>query len=340
MHEDRFLSLTPRERRELMEEGARLTGLAPIILEKDFWVCHTLHHLFSLPEWKDHLIFKGGTNLSKVYGILHRFSEDVDISIHRDLLGFASPDTDPELVTGKEQRRRLEALQNACTLRIRDGLLPALTSALENAGTLKTPNDLSVDPDDPQTLLYRYPQSGITGPEYLRPIIRIELGARSDAWPAETRTIQSYLGERFGGSMGAASVSALKPERTFWEKATLLHAEAHRDPAHPQPPRISRHYHDLASLASSPAVLNRSLGDSALRERVVRHKQIYFRSARACYERCIPGTFKLLPPRERLTELERDHHDMLPMFFTSPPDFNTIIQALQTLENRINALPI
>ncbi|MCC5848777.1 MAG: nucleotidyl transferase AbiEii/AbiGii toxin family protein [Verrucomicrobia bacterium] len=337
MPEDRFLALTSHERRELMEEASRLTGLAPIILEKDFWVCHTLHHLFSLPEWKDHLIFKGGTSLSKVYGLIHRFSEDVDISIHRDLLGFASPDTDPELATGKEQRRRLEALQTACTLRIRDGLLPALKSALENMGTLDAPNDLTVDPDDPQTLLYRYPRSGITGPEYLRPVIRIELGARSDAWPAETRTVQSYLGEKFGGGMGEASVSALKPERTFWEKATLLHAEAHRDPAQHQPARISRHYHDLASLASSTALLTRALGDSALRGRVVRHKQIYFRSARAHYEDCIPGNFKLLPPRERLPELERDHQDMLPMFFTTPLDFNTMLQSLQTLETRINS---
>jgi hypothetical protein len=155
----------------------------------------------------------------------------------------------------------------------------------------------------------------------------------------EDRAIQSYLGERFGGDMGVASISALKPERTFWEKATLLHAEANRDPAQQQPPRISRHYHDLASLASSPALLETSLADTDLRERVVRHKQIYFRSARARYEDCTPGTFRLLPNPAHLSGLEQDHHDMLPMFFATPPDLKTILKTLQNLETRINALP-
>lgn len=339
MPEDRFIALTSRERRELIEEASRITGLAPIILEKDFWVCHTLFQLFTLPKWKDHLLFKGGTNLSKVYGLIHRFSEDVDISIHRELLGFTSPDTDPELATGKEQRRRMEALQTACTLRVREDLLPTLKASLKRGGTLENANDLHVDPAYPQTLLYRYPQSGITGPEYLRPVIRIELGARSDSWPAETRTIQSYLGERFDGGMGEASVTALMPERSFWEKATLLHAEANRDPAKHQPPRVSRHYHDLASLASNPSITSRALADSELRERVVRHKQIYFRSARACYEDCVPGTFKLIPHQERLSELEKDHQDMLPMFFAAPPDLKTILNTLHTLETQINSLP-
>ena len=88
MPEDAYLKLTLRERVELLDEISRRRNLAPAILEKDYWVCRTLDTLFSLPGFGDHLVFKGGTSLSKVFGLIDRFSEDVDISFHRDFLGF------------------------------------------------------------------------------------------------------------------------------------------------------------------------------------------------------------------------------------------------------------
>ena len=113
MTEDKYQSLTPRERVELLDAVAQQRGLAPAILEKDYWVCKTLDVLFSLPDLGEHLVFKGGTSLSKVYGLIDRFSEDVDLSFHREFLGFGA-DHDPEDASGKEQRRRIEALQQTC----------------------------------------------------------------------------------------------------------------------------------------------------------------------------------------------------------------------------------
>jgi hypothetical protein len=302
----------------------------------DYWVCKTLHALFALPELGSHLVFKGGTSLSKVYGLIDRFSEDVDVSFHREFLGFGD-DHDPEAATGKEQTRRIEALQRACRDCIRETLLPRLHEALSALLGGTQGWSMEIDPQDAQTLLFHFPKAGGPGLSYITPSIRIELGARSDHWPSEDHAIRSYLGETFDRPIGSATVRSLAAERTFWEKATLLHAEAHRNPAKPMPARYARHYHDLARMAAAP-VAERALADTALRHRVVAHKSVYFRSGWARYDLALPATFRLLPPEARLPELEKDHRAMVPMFFTPPPPMGAILETLATLETRIRSL--
>jgi hypothetical protein len=334
--EDPYLSLSPRERLELLDAASRASGLPPAILEKDFWVCKTLDALFALPELGCHLVFKGGTSLSKAYGLIDRFSEDVDISFHREFLGFGE-ELDPETAKGKEQARRIEALQHACRDCIRASLLPALRGAIERLLVGSSDWSLEIDPQDPQTLLFHFPRAGGSGLAYIAPSVRIELGARSDHWPSEDRAIRSYLGETLNLATGITTVRSLAAERTFWEKATLLHAEAHRPQDKPMPSRYARHYHDLARLAKN-AVADRALADAALRERVVAHKSVYFRSGWAHYDLASPATFRLIPPESRLAALEADHRAMQPMFFTTPPPILEVLETLATLEARIRRL--
>ena len=337
MPEDRYLSLEPRERLELLDAASRQSGLAPAILEKDYWVCKTLNVLFALPELGSHLVFKGGTSLSKVYGLIDRFSEDVDISFHREFLGFGE-EHDPEAAAGKEQTRRIEALQQACRDCIRERLLPRLSEAIATLLGGTEGWSLEIDPLDAQTLLFHFPQAGGPGLAYIAPSVRIELGARSDHWPSEEREILSCLGGAFDPAIGKAAVRSLAAERTFWEKATLLHAEAHRPLDKPMPARYARHYHDLARLAESP-VAERALADTALRERVVAHKAVYFRSGWARYDLARPASFRLLPPESRIVALEADHEAMIPMFFNPPPPINEVLNTLATLETCIRNLP-
>ena len=336
MAEDRYLSLAPRERLELLDAASRQSGLAQAILEKDYWVCKTLDVLFALPELGSHLVFKGGTSLSKVYGLIDRFSEDVDISFHREFLGFGE-ELDPEAAAGKEQSRRIEALQQACRDCIRENLLPRLREAI--AALLGGTEDwsLEIDPLDAQTLLFHFPQAGGPGLAYIVPSVRIELGARSDHWPSEEREIRSYLGEAFGPTIGKATVRSLAAERTFWEKATLLHAEVHRPKDKLMPARYARHYHDMARLAESP-VAARALADVALRERVVAHKAVYFRSGWARYDLARPASFRLIPPDSRIAALKSDHQAMIPMFFNPPPPINEVLDTIADLETRIRSL--
>ncbi len=338
MPRDTYQTLSAKQQLELLDEVSRRCGMAPAILEKDYWVCRTLDALFELQELGAHLVFKGGTSLSKVYGLIDRFSEDIDVSFHRAFLGFEDEERDPESAkSNKDQRRRLEALQVACAERIREGLLPKLQTRFgEDLGDSDRWS-LEIDSADSQTLLFHYPQAGTARPDYIRPMVRIEMGARSDHWPKEQHEIRSYIGDELDQSIGVAVVQALAAERTFWEKATLLHAECHRDPESSMPTRYARHYHDLARMAVAP-VVESALADTDLRKRVVTHKTIYFRSGWARYELAHPGTFRLVPDDNRQAELKRDHEAMKEMFFTEPPALDEVLEVLRDLERRINAL--
>jgi hypothetical protein len=128
---------------------------------------------------------------------------------------------------------------------------------------------------------------------------------------------------------------ALEVERAFWEKATILHAEYHRDPATPMPGRYSRHYADLAAMAQRTEA-ERALADDALRERVVSWKSRFFARNWARYDLAKPGTFRLAPPELRMAELARDYQEMRDMFLETPPLFEEVLETLRTLEDRIN----
>lgn len=331
------LSLSPRQRAELYQASAQRLGRAEVIIEKDFWVCWTLRELFALPGIGQHLIFKGGTSLSKVWGLIARFSEDIDVSLSRDWLGFAGAADLEKATTGKKQREQLMQLAAACTAKVKDELLPALRARAQAALGAEGWS-IVVDPDEPQTLLFRYPTAlpADATAAYIRREVKIECGARSDAWPAEDRTIQPFVADTFDTIKDAAvPLRVLAAERTFWEKATILHAEAHREKDKPTPTRYSRHYADLAALATTD-IASAAIARKDLRERVVEHKQVFFASAWAHYETAVPGSFRLVPETYRLEALAVDYRDMREMFFGNPADWREVIERLRRLETEIN----
>lgn len=332
------LLLTPAQRAELFQAAAQQTGLGDVILEKDFWVCWTLRELFALPGVGEHLIFKGGTSLSKVWRAIRRFSEDIDVSVSRQWLGFAG-EHDPERAgSRKQQQKRLDDLSAACAEKIRGVLMPALQARFREA--LGTDGwTVAVDQQDSQTLLFRYPSALPTMAEgtYIRREVKIECGARSDAWPAEEKTIWPYVAEAFAERItdAAVPIKVLSIERTFWEKATILHAEAHREEGKSTPVRFSRHYADLAALADHAAAAG-ALARDDLRARVVAHKQVFFASTWASYATAVPGSFRLVPEGARLEALAQDYRDMREMFFGEPQSWSEIVARLRTLEQAIN----
>jgi hypothetical protein len=332
-----FFTLSRSDRVELFSAAAEKLRIAQHMVEKDAWVCWTLEHLFGLPAAREHFIFKGGTSLSKVWKVIHRFSEDIDISLSREWLGFTG-ERDPEAAQGKERRRRLDALAAACSSKLNTEVLPALrqrfTKVLGASGW-----SLDVAPDDSQTLLFSYQTAftEIPGAAYVSPVVKIECGARSDRWPVSAQSIAPYLAEAFpeGFPNGTFLVPVLDIERTFWEKATILHAEAHRPADKPIPERFSRHYADLASLALVPAGAA-ALARDDLRARVVEHKQVFFASAWASFPTAVPGSFRLIPPADRLAVLSADYRAMQEMFFRPPPTWAEVVEVLTKLETRIN----
>ena len=314
-------------------------GLHAALIEKDFWVCWTLRRLFEVIGFRPHLIFKGGTSLSKVYKVIDRFSEDVDLSLSRRDLGFAD-DHDPEQagISKKEAKRRLDALISACVTTVREKLVPEIH---QDFASVLGPHGWSVelDPGDSQTVLFAYPLSDVSGElSYVRPVIRLEMGARSDDWPAADAQIRPYAAEVFPDVFSApvARVRTLAVERAFWEKATLLHAEAHRPPDKADRERHARHYYDLARLAEQ-AVAATALERHDLLDRVIAHKSFFFASSWAHYETARPGTFRLLPDDAlRLDGLRRDYEAMQSMIFGQGPAWEYLTQVLRDLERRIN----
>ena len=335
-----FLQITAQRRRAAFQQVDESIGLQALSVEKDFWVCWTLRELFALPGLGGHLTFKGGTSLSKAWKLIARFSEDIDLVVDKESLGFggeAAPDRAP---SNKQRRARLDALMAACRDWVQGRLQPALaeriSATLGSTGWL-----LEIDPDMPdgQCLLFHYPSvfpEGTAG--YVAPVVKIELGARSDDWPHETKSIQPYVLEQFPmlDEDAACTVRVLAAERTFWEKACLLHEETFRPSDKPRKLRMARHYYDLWCLLQA-GVGERALADTALFQRVAAHREMFFRYSWVDYTTHRPCTFRLAPPESQLADWRNDYQRMLgPMFFGDVPSFNEMIAAAELFARRFN----
>lgn len=335
--------LSNTDRNDLFAESANQRNVAQQIIEKDFWVCWVLKTLFELPEISPHLIFKGGTSLSKVYGVIERFSEDVDVSINREYLGFKG-ETDPlNLESKKRQKDAVEAIKAACSAKVQNELIKHLADrVIEKIGDVGW--ELSIDPNDPdgQTLLFQFPRVQAEGtsrqPKYVQPIIRIELGARAEHQPSEVRSIRPYIADDFPDLLTTQEfdVKVLAAERTFWEKATILHDQHHRASEAATADRISRHYYDLHRL-NQTEIVTRAMSDLGLLRDVVRNKMTFFPRAGARYEEVLEGELRLSPNNDRLKALRSDYEKMGEMFFAEVPDFDAILEDLAHLERTINA---
>jgi hypothetical protein len=286
------------------------------------------------------LIFKGGTSLSKVYRMIERFSEDIDVSIDRASLGFDG-ESDPEAnVSNKERQRRLDQLKEACQRKIGEDLWPAMVKVIEFKCGSAQDWSLVVDEDDPdrQTLLYMYPSClPIVPSTYIRPAVRIEMGARSDHWPSDHAPISPYVAQHYPAAFRAPEFVAkvLVAERTFWEKATLLHAEYHRPPDKGMPPRLSRHYYDVSRLILS-GLGEKAASNLELLQRVVEHKKVFFQSGWARYDEARWGSLRLMPMPQRIRALEEDYDTMREMFFAERPPFAEVLRILGEWEQQFN----
>lgn len=336
---DNFANDTQNNRDEAFQEAAARLGLSKSIVEKDFWVCWSLRKLFALPSFGDHLIFKGGTSLSKAYNAIYRFSEDVDLSLDRNQLGFTGT-RDPEGsdVTGGQRKDLLKELQQTAEKIVAGPLLGEIQSSF--GASLEQDFTLATDPRDAQTLLFTYPSTAHAGVQsgYVQPIIRFEFGARGVTIPAEERVIVPYLHEAFPALLGTAHVTAnvLGIERTFWEKATILHMLFHQDATKLLSDRMSRHYYDMAMLIDHDAKI-RAMANLPLLDLVAHHKSVFFKAAWARYDTAKVGSLRLLPSPEIEVTLRRDYIGMKEMLIGDAPSFDDILGKIAAFEHEVNA---
>ncbi len=329
-----FLDLPADERRLYLEQAALQRNLSAVLLEKDFWVSWLLGILFA-SEFAESLVFKGGTSLAKVFGVIDRFSEDIDLSLSPVFLHL------PEAGTSRNQANKwMRAAEAACAAAVQKQIGPKLEEAV--AVVLRKEKgawfEFMTDPaTNSPVLLFHYPSTQPTGFEYLKRSVKLEFGSLTDQQPTGRHSVRPLMADILPDAFAdwQCEVVALEVERSFWEKATILHAEYHRPPARPTPDRFSRHYADTAALARHPLGAA-AISQRDLRERVVAWKGQFFGSAWAKYELARPGTFRLIPPKERLAALKRDYEAMRKMYFSEPIGFDEVLAALGELEQRIN----
>jgi predicted nucleotidyltransferase component of viral defense system len=338
-----FLHLPDVRRRAAFQQVDEAMGLQALSVEKDFWVCWTLRTLFADPSLGGALTFKGGTSLSKAWKLIERFSEDIDLIVDKETLGFGGDGSPDQAPSNKQRRVRLEALMAASRQWVQGHLQPKLAQSLtETLGP--TGWRLEVDPDmaDGQCLLFHYPS--VFGPAsagYVKPVVKIELGARSDDWPHESKTIQPYVLEHFPvlDADPGCTVRVLAAERTFWEKACLLHEETFRPADKPRGRRMARHYYDIWCLLRA-GVGEKALADMALFKRVAEHREIFFRYSWVDYSTHKPGSFRMEPPADQLKHWRSDYEAMIgPMFFGKVPAFDEMIAAAAEFARRFNERP-
>ncbi len=334
-----FLRLSEAEQRLYIDEVAARRGVSSVIIEKEFWVCWLLAVLFRSP-FAGSLVFKGGTSLSKVFGAIDRFSEDVDLSLAPRFVGIDVPD-DHASRTGLD--RWMQDAHAACAATLKHSIIPALDASIAEAvgrsrGAIRLG---TVNGDGRETdLLFHYPSVLPIGFGYIRRSVKLEFGSLTDQQPHGIHEVRPWLAESIPEAFAdwSCRVVALEAERTFWEKATILHAERHRPQDRPTPDRFSRHYADLARLAAHPSA-EAALAMTDLRDRVVAWKERYYYSAWARYDLARPGSFRLLPAPSRIRDITRDYEAMREMYLVEPPRFALVLDTLRELEHRINDGP-
>jgi hypothetical protein len=336
-----IINATDRERLDLFLGTAARMGTAVQNVEKDFWVCWTLDALFNgLQQGGPRLLFKGGTSLSKAFSLIPRFSEDIDITVFRGDLG---QDVEVEALdglSGKQRRKRLDAIRQACQAYL-DGPLTEQLHAIAAKHVGKDRYRLDIDPDDKdgQTLLLSYP--AVTERiDYIRSAVKIESGAKSALDPHVAASVTPYIAKDVADlDLRVSNITTVRPERTLWDKIVILHGLRQwfekRGELKQGGQRISRHYHDVYRLMQN-AEAQAWLADRALGANCVLHARLFFGSPDLGLETAQPGTFTLLPTRAMREALARDYRAMVGMVFGEPPSLDDVLEGVAAVERTIN----
>lgn len=327
------LNLSQEQRNTIFEVTAREMRVRPVIIEKDFWVCVILDYLLNKSKHKDALIFKGGTSLSKCYGVIKRFSEDVDLVLKWDVLGFNDKEVYQERSYTQCSKFEVEMNQKGAEFihnEIKIDLIKNL-SPLIHGITIES------DDKDPMVLYVSYPHVG--NDQYIKSAIKLEIGPVAAKTPTEKIVIRPYYNNYFKleGDDTDFNVKTVSIARTFWEKILILYAETNRPAEKKMPARYFRHYYDVAMIYKSQ-YFERIVENLDLFEEVKFFKNKYYRTSWSKLDECKLSSISLVPNTDRLKELEKDYQSMKDMFFEGAPKFEDIICDLTNLESVLNSL--
>lgn len=328
-----WLSIPDSTKINAYEQTAEAKGMNAFAVEKDWWVTQTLAIIFEMNIAK-YLVFKGGTSLSKAWGLIQRFSEDIDLVIDRDYFGF----------DGNLSKHQITDLRKKASAFTSGEFFEELQKCFESKGfnNLKFNIVSAKDTDqDPRIIEVFYPNV-IPQTGYLLPKVQIEMGCRSLREPFSVRTFGSFLDEHYTGkefSSPFIKIPTVNPERTFLEKIFLLHEEFHRPFIKIRDDRLSRHLYDIFHLLKTDYAIN-ALNDRELYETIVAHRYKFARVGGVNYNQHNPKTINPIPVADVMKAWEEDYMKMRTdmIYEKNPPTFNMLIESLNELKKILNNL--
>ena len=332
---ERYLDLPRIDRREVLDLAASASGRPAYLLEKDVWVVWSLEMLFAGPLGAP-LVFKGGTSLSKAYGAIRRFSEDVDLTY--DIRALA-----PELVRDRpdalppnrsQERKWTRTVREALNAWTHDVAQPALEGALR---AVEPDGRVKVKDSD---VFIRYVALD-EGTSYRRPEVKLEFGGRATGEPSAVMPVRCDAADHVQGvEFPTATPRVLQAERTFWEKATAAHVFCAQRRVRGE--GFARHWHDLARLDDA-GIAARALADRGIAEGVAAHKAAFFREKDASgdwvdYQAAVAGGLRLVPTGDAHLALAEDYARMVEdrWLLDDAEPFDALIDACQAIEDQAN----
>ena len=330
-----FLKISNKRKTNAFEKIAKMLKVVPQTIEKDVWVTAILRALFTLP-YAENLSFKGGTSLSKCYNLIERFSEDLDIAINREYLGFGGTLSKTQI---NDRLRRA-----ACSF-VREKLQFDVAKELENQEINTdllsvTVNITPISTTDPEIIEIHY-KSLYNELSYLKPIVKLEISGRSMNEPLRKVALQSLVDKEFPATSFAEKpfeVNAVVPERTFWEKICLLHEEFAKPQELMRSERMSRHLYDLVRMCDAD-IAEKALSNKELYTSIVEHRRLFIGLKGFDYNTLSPKTICIIPSGNVITQWQKDYETMREtMIYGESLPFNKLIAKIEQLNERVKMI--
>lgn len=323
---DKIAGMSSKDRAELFEETSNQLGLMEAAIEKDFWVCWLLKKIFSDTVLEKQLLFKGGTSLSKCFGLIERFSEDIDFILDWTLL----TDEDPYAERSNTKQDKFnKSMETKARTYIEKMMLPLIRNLVHNYCTV------ALHAERPRSIMITYPKA--FNSKYIKPEVELEFGPMSAMVPSGEFNIRPYCADVAPDlfEFPDLKVKVIEAKKTFWDKVTILHVEAHRPENKTQPLRYSRHYYDLYQMINSPT-LEEAMADLPLLKEVVAFKEKFYPQGWANYRGAAKGNVKLSPDAHVKKVLADDYKNMKEIIFGDVPEFSEILNVIAKFELRLN----
>ena len=334
-----WFELSSADQSEALEVAAGRSGRPAHLLEKDIWVVWALSAMYDSPLG-DSLTFKGGTSLSKVYKVIDRFSEDIDLTYDiRELVPDLLRDGNPIPASASQEKKITSAVRSRLPQWIEQTVQPVIEQALVASGLQAA---LSLAGKDNDKLIIAYPATK-KGTGYAAATIQLEFGARATGEPHQRHHVACDIAPLIDGvTFPTAQPLVMAAERTFWEKATAAHVYCLQGRLRGD--RYSRHWYDLAALAKTTHFAS-AASDHELARQVAEHKSMFFAEkdfdgGKVDYFQATSGDLRLIPQGPSLDALEKDYAAMLEdgLLAFEQPTFEAVMASCAAIQDEINRL--